>query len=124
MEYPKVKRESSLQYIHVPVPSNGGAFPALRRVAEPILRGFIELEVNLRWREGTRRGAAEVPVAAFEEARVDEYSDGSRAEGPTPGAAVTAAATRAGGGGYLGRYETVMDVEEAGIVLAWERERA
>jgi len=48
---------------------------------------------------------------------VEEYSDGSRAEGLSPGTVVAAAVTRLMR--YLGRYATVMDAEEAGVALAW-----
>lgn len=49
---------------------------------------------------------------------MEEYADRSRAEGSSPRAMVTAATTRSSGL-YLSRYATIMNAEEAAIMLAW-----
>ena len=66
--------------------------------------------------EGTR-GTGTAKVAEFKEARVDKYSDGGRAEGPSPGTEATVVATSVEGL-YLAQYTTVIDAEEAGDMLA------
>jgi len=73
----------------------------------------MEPERELRWMRGGKRVRTEVEVVESDEQRVEEYSDWSSAEGPSPGAIMTTAATRPSGL-YLGRYATVMVTEEAG----------
>ena len=77
------------------------ALPALPPVAgdtEGVLgaRGGVEMD------RGWQGGARVVEVVEFDEQKVEEYSHGSRAEGPSPGIMVTAAATRSKGLLYLG----------------------
>jgi len=60
-----------------------------------------------------------IEAVEFDSSRVEGFSDGGRAEGRRPGTMLTAATTRLRWL-YLGQYATVMDAEEAGIMLAWE----
>lgn len=73
----------------------GRALPALRGIAEKVLREYLDSEVELRWMRGVV-SHAEVLAVDFGESKVGEYSDGSRAEGPHGRSLemVTAAATR------------------------------
>ena len=57
----------------------------------------------------------EVEVVDLEGQCAEEYSDGSRAVGSL----VTAAATRSESL-FFGQYATVVDAEEAGVMLAWK----
>ena len=85
----------------------------LREIAEPILRGVLGDEVKLRWMEGVRNERCEARVEQLEEGLVEEWSDGSRANRRAAGA------TRQKGL-YLGKWATVADAEEVGVLLAWK----
>lgn len=63
--------------------------------------------------EGRGNEECEVRVEELEETRVEEWSDGSRADGRAAGA------TRKKGL-YLGEWATVTDAEEVGVLLGWE----
>jgi len=91
----------------------GRHMPELRRVAEPILREWIEEDAELRWMKGSKTGARRVEVTELEEERVEEWTDGSRIEGRAAAATRTKAE-------YLGEMATVADAEELGVSLAWE----
>jgi len=58
-------------------------------------------------------GKGNVEIAQLDRERVEEWSDGSRADGRAAGA------TRMRGL-YLGERATVADVEEVGELLAWD----
>ena len=93
----------------------GRALPILREEAERVLRELLDPDVQLRGLTGL---PVEVEVVDFEEKCAVEYSDGNRAVG-VRGSLVTAAATRPESL-LFGRYATVMDGEEAGVMLAWK----
>ena len=92
--------------------------PRLREIAEGILREVLEPDVQLRWMVGVDILIEMTAESTLKGHRVEEYSDGSRAAG-AHGDMVTAAATRTEGM-FLGRYATVMDAEEAGMMMAWK----
>ena len=96
----------------------GRALPQLRTIAEPILRGAIDPEIQLRWMGGSSIPETLIEETEFCKEKDQSYSDGSRAEGAN-GDMVTAAATQTRDL-YLGRYATVMDAEEAGVMMSWE----
>jgi len=85
----------------------------LRVIAEPIWREVLGEDVELWWMRGTKPERGKVEVEQLDEERVEKWSDGSRADGRA------AAATRTKGL-YLGQWAIVVDVEEAGVMLAWE----
>jgi len=87
--------------------------PALREIAEPIIREWVEEDAELRWMGGRVMGERRIRVEALEEGRVEEWSDGSRMENRAAAATTTRAE-------YLGEVATVADAEELGVSLAWE----
>jgi len=91
----------------------GRHIPELRKVAEPILREWIEEDAELRWMEGSTTEPRKLKVTELVEERVEEWTDGSRMDGRA------AAATRAKAE-YLGTMATVADAEELGVSLAWQ----
>ena len=60
--------------------------PELRVIAEPILKEAIGEEVELRWVVGVSNEERQVQVEELEVERVEEWSDGSRADGRAAGA--------------------------------------
>ena len=91
----------------------GRHIPELRKVAEPILREWIEEDAELRWMEGSKAEPREVIICELDEGRVEQWADGSRMDGRAAAATRTKAE-------YLGMMATVTDAEELGVSLAWE----
>jgi len=87
--------------------------PELREIAEPILRGAIGEEEELRWMGKVGSEERRIEVEELAEERVEEWSDGSRIEGRAAGA-------NRREGLYLGEWATVADAEEVGVMLSWE----
>jgi len=94
-------------------PVYGRHLPGLREVAEPIVREWVEEDVELRWMEGIR-GMRNVHVRDLDIEKVEEWTDGSRMEGR----AAAATRTRAK---YLETMSTIADAEELGVSMAWEK---
>jgi len=88
--------------------------PELRVIAEPILRGVLEEDVELRWMRGVKSTGVEIETRDLVEQEVEEWTDGSRIDG------IAAGATRTEGV-YLGEWATVADAEAAGVMKAWEK---
>jgi len=80
---------------------------------ETILRSVIEDDTELRWIRGVGCERGKVEVRQLVEEEVEEWSDGSRANGRAAGATRTR-------GLYLGEWATVADAEGVGVLLAWE----
>jgi len=59
------------------------------------------------------RGTGRVVIAPLDRERVEEWSDGSRTDGRAAGATITR-------GLYLGKWATVADAEETGVMPAWQ----
>jgi len=91
----------------------GRNIPALREIAEPIIRDYTEEDAELRWMGGCARGERRVRIEELDEGKVEEWSDGSRMEDRAAAATTTRAE-------YLGGVATVADAEELGVSLAWE----
>ena len=88
--------------------------PELRAIAEPILKGVLEEDTELRWMRGSDTvKSIGIEVKEFNAQEVEEWSDGSRMDGGAAGATTKA-------GRYLGEWAMVADAEEMGVLLAWE----